>query len=248
MMHVLKVILIIYSTSCISHLFGGSFFKASPPPPIVLHVNVNQSNSNDATNTTMSAQNTDQSQVTAVKQDQANNNNAAKSSSAFFKGLSKWISNHKFLLCMSAAGCGYMYARTKINNFKAYLRDTTRWSAWKLHLSLEQLMAQPAHAQELLRDAHLKYINAASFTDIYAPISSFFKALDDEETLINNFLSLTRHLKKLRLARFFPYKEETIKDAQNCLSRIRYLRAIIAIFFADHNYTLFMQAISPHTN
>lgn len=111
------------------------------------------------------------------------------------------------------------------------------WGQWKKHMSLQELQRQPQSvlAQDLINDIQNRYINRANPTDSITPLTQFIAQLEQEQTIIYRYLTITSWLEWLWLKKIFPFNVHKIEQAKQAQSRLDFINHVFISWAATHN-------------
>lgn len=139
-----------------------------------------------------------------------------------------------------ALGSFYSYLFYRLVKTNYVMNDRSRWFHWKEFMSLERLQEIPQQelAKELLHEIQNHYMNPINPTDSITPLSQFMNTVDYEKKLLQQYLKLTDWLKWLWLRRVFPFNDKKIKQANQLLARLNFMKHIFISWAASHKMNM----------
>lgn len=143
---------------------------------------------------------------------------------------------HKFKLIFLTLVGTYGAIAGTIVRMNYVINKPDLWACWKQHLSYEELCAIPNKQLEndlLFTIQH--YINAKNPTDSITPFVRFVAALEYEVALLNRYIWIGQWLNRLHIMRLFPIDDMRIKQAEQKLHRLHFVKHIFLSWAATYN-------------
>ncbi len=104
-----------------------------------------------------------------------------------------------------------------------------QWSSWKRKTSLPDMIATPEHELqgELFKLINRKYSEGYKDGDVFMPLFTFIDAVDLECDQLLCYQWWYEVLSAVRLENLFGIKGKIIRDTENRLERLEFLRALV---------------------
>lgn len=144
---------------------------------------------------------------------------------------------HKFKLIMLILVGTYSSIALTIVRMNHIIDQADAWSCWKQHLSYEELCTIPNKQleEDLLFTVQHQYMNQKNPTDSITPFVRFVSAIEYEVAILNRYIWLGSWLKRLHIMRLFPMSDDRIKQAEQKLQRLHFVKHIFLSWAATYN-------------
>lgn len=144
---------------------------------------------------------------------------------------------HKFKLIFLTLLSTYGAIAGTIVRMNYVINKPDLWACWKQHLSYEELcgISNKQLEDDLLFTIQQHYLNAKNPTDSITPFVRFVAALEYEVALLNRYIWIGQWLNRLHIMRLFPIDDARIKQAEQKLHRLHFVKHIFLSWAATYN-------------
>lgn len=130
----------------------------------------------------------------------------------------------------------YFFVCYKLKRAVWMMENRDSWCNWKVESSLEKLFSfsQEELAEELLVKIQSRYSNPRTPGDLVTPLSEFLDHYKREINILRHYVKTTQWLRSLRLAHFFPVREEDVLLIQEKTQRLAFLKTLFFLWTTHH--------------
>jgi len=187
---------------------------------------------------------TDNQMISSMEQNQSNKmltqmintgKQAKEHALTFLSETKNLIWNHKFKCFAVSAALIYGYFFLKTWKAKRYAAQKEPWFAWKINVSMEDLLAIPQKelAQELVTEIQKRYIQTQNPENFLLPFTLFMQNIEQELKRLKSDLKLHRWIIKLRVKKIFPLRAN-IELLQEKIQRLVYFQNIFTSWMTEY--------------
>lgn len=146
------------------------------------------------------------------------------------------LAEHKTTILGMGVVIAYGALQWRITNLHAYLENPALWSLWRSNFSCDELRLMPREhlARDLIRDIQRVYINTENPADFVHPLTEFMKAVDQEQTRLEEYLTIGHYLNKAYITSFSLYKTSKADEYVERLLRLELFKTTFLEWLAEY--------------
>lgn len=211
-------------------LLACSLIKAEVmhAPPAQIPVIVNIHTSSDATSVS-------HANLKALQNMKVDQNLFSYFPADFLYGTKSLFELYKYKLIGTGSCTLFAYLYQRIISINSYLQKQP-WSSWKEYLDPERLYPRPELEKELILTIQRQHVNIQNPTDSLSPLITFLNYIEQEISMIKEYLALHKWLNRLYVARFFPFNKKEIARGPQRLTRLASIKQLFFSWVAQQNF------------